>query len=203
MNDKTKYVNLLKAMKKVFDRHKIFFWLDYGTLLGAIRENKIIDWDEDVDIGMDIHDIIKVLDTREDFLNEGYVLKMNKGHGNYLFYDKNTGEHLGCILPTTPIDGYQVRVKYARFIKICILLDNWNTHKKLWRFLFKHKLYKPTTVNSPVDYLGKFKKYKFYGIEFNIPEFPEKYLTYMYGNWKKPDKKGRFNKGTLQEVKNG
>ncbi|MEM2143948.1 MAG: LicD family protein [Candidatus Jordarchaeaceae archaeon] len=42
----------LKMVKEVFDRFGIKFWLDGGTLLGAIREGKIIDWDNDIDLGM-------------------------------------------------------------------------------------------------------------------------------------------------------
>jgi len=44
-------VDLLKQVKEVFDRHGIIFWLDCGTLLGAVREGKLLEWDNDVDLG--------------------------------------------------------------------------------------------------------------------------------------------------------
>jgi hypothetical protein len=41
----------LRDVKAVFDRAGIRFWLDYGTLLGAVRERRMIEWDSDIDLG--------------------------------------------------------------------------------------------------------------------------------------------------------
>ena len=41
----------LKELKEILDRFEVRYWLDYGTLLGAIRNGKFIEWDEDVDLG--------------------------------------------------------------------------------------------------------------------------------------------------------
>ena len=48
--EEQKAVKALKEVKKVLDDHKITFWLNYGTLLGAIRDNKFIPWDTDIDL---------------------------------------------------------------------------------------------------------------------------------------------------------
>ena len=51
----------LRQIKKIFDKHKIDFWLDFGTLLGAFRDKQIIPWDKDIDLGMWREDLQKLL----------------------------------------------------------------------------------------------------------------------------------------------
>lgn len=45
-----KMIPLLKEVKKAFDAYNIPFWLEGGTLLGAIRDGKVIPWDDDIDL---------------------------------------------------------------------------------------------------------------------------------------------------------
>ena len=42
-------VNLLHQIKEVLDKHNIKFWLECGTLLGAVRNGKFIPWEHDLD----------------------------------------------------------------------------------------------------------------------------------------------------------
>ena len=43
---------MMKRVHEVCVKHNIKYWLDYGSLLGAIRHNGFIPWDDDLDIGM-------------------------------------------------------------------------------------------------------------------------------------------------------
>lgn len=42
----------LQSLDKVFKELKCDYWLDFGTLLGAVRENNFIEHDCDIDVGM-------------------------------------------------------------------------------------------------------------------------------------------------------
>ena len=56
---------LLRILDKVCERNNLTYWLDYGTLLGAIRHEGFIPWDDDADVSM----------PREDFDRAKVVLK--------------------------------------------------------------------------------------------------------------------------------
>ena len=45
-------VKALMEIKNVLDKHGLKFWLDFGTLLGAVRDKKILPWDVDIDLSL-------------------------------------------------------------------------------------------------------------------------------------------------------
>ena len=47
---------LLRLFHEVCQKHQLTYWLDWGTLLGAIRHNGFIPWDDDLDVCMPRND---------------------------------------------------------------------------------------------------------------------------------------------------
>lgn len=47
-----KMLAMLEAIDAICQKHDLDYWLDAGTLLGAIRHQGFIPWDDDMDIGM-------------------------------------------------------------------------------------------------------------------------------------------------------
>mgnify|MGYP003997540445 FL=1 len=51
MEKKTLILRMLADTNSVLQKLGIVYWLDCGTLLGAIRDNQLIAWDNDIDLG--------------------------------------------------------------------------------------------------------------------------------------------------------
>lgn len=54
----TSVLDLIKIIQ-TFEREKIQYWLCHGTLLGIVRENRLLPWDNDIDIAVFHDDISK------------------------------------------------------------------------------------------------------------------------------------------------
>lgn len=87
---------IMKYIDEVCREHNLRYSLSYGTLLGAVRHENFIPWDDDLDIIMPRPDFDKLLELLRQDIKEGlglldtydldnfYALKMAK------VYDKNT-----------------------------------------------------------------------------------------------------------------
>jgi len=197
--DHKKIVKALKELKRVFEKHDILFWLEAGTLIGAVREGKIIPWDDDADITIWIKDGYKLIDARKDFENTEFDINIISVHiptygvGHFEIIDRKTRKHLICILFNYVTKGYMVRARFSppmsNVIKYFFYSKNDTLFKLSWKILMKFHFYKDEKVRYPIECFGSPQKIKFYGEYFYIPEHYDECLTHMYGNWRVPDEK--------------
>ena len=76
-------IEILDAVDTFCRRHNIRYWLDSGTLIGAVRHKGYIPWDDDIDIGM----------LREDY--NRFVRDFNKENERYLLRCPENDRHWG------------------------------------------------------------------------------------------------------------
>lgn len=75
---KTVMVDILINIDSICEKHDINYWIDFGTLLGAVRHNGFIPWDDDIDITMPRADYNKFLMVAKEELNKNYLLHNNE-----------------------------------------------------------------------------------------------------------------------------
>lgn len=71
-------------MTAIFEKHGVRYFLDAGTLLGVVREQRLLPWDNDLDLATTEEFEEKILALRLPFALKGYRLRVKR-------YERATG----------------------------------------------------------------------------------------------------------------
>jgi len=209
------WIRALREVKGILDSGGIRYWLDQGTLLGAVRDSKFIPWDTDIDLGTTYGEAKKIIKEIPKLEEEGYKISirdfaiyLSKGSVSmglcfYRFEEDKAWTQNGMISPK--FDGM---LKYlylsAERLPYKDLYKENNIKTKVLFFLipsfvsrtFRKILFKICKLFGqkycvfviPKFYFENLGKIIFYDMEFNTPFSPEECLPLWYGeNWKKPN----------------
>ena len=146
-----------RVIDLLFRKNDVAYWLDGGSLLGAVRHGGFIPWDYDGDIEILAGDVFKVIGLEDEFANYGITLS-TKWLKNY-----------GRIVLTEPV---HVDIFLTRWIKkqsVLVLFDK-ASRKAYRKNLFRKKDLFPL------------KRMMFGPVEVNVPNDSEAYIRRYYGN---------------------
>lgn len=74
---------ILKEVVRICDKHNLTYYLDYGTLLGAVRHKGFIPWDNDIDIEMPIDDYRKFLKIAPKEISKDFFVQTYESDPGY------------------------------------------------------------------------------------------------------------------------
>ncbi len=169
-------LNLSKIVGKILNNLEIKWFIESGTLMGAWRNNRLIDDDDDFDIAIILDDVTdiseKLLKLNNNINSElplgcksrivsSYCHKLEvyiEQYGKYILPDKRYG---GADFHHVTVDLQVYGVKY-------------NTIYPLY-YLYKTPIY----INQ--DYIYPLKSIHLEDDIFNSPNNPEQFLTHIYG----------------------
>lgn len=161
-------LRMLKIVDDICQRHNISYWLEAGTLLGAIRHQGFIPWDDDLDISMLRQDYQKFIaiapdelpadvflqteHTDKGYFNPGCGLKLRDTKSFLLEPHEREDKrfHQGIFLDIIPYDN----VPHG--------FDHYHQQKKQTKKLIKTKRAKIVTYNACQSYITHIK-YKLLG----------------------------------------
>ena len=144
-------LTIYKEVISVLRRFNLNIYTTGGTLLGIIRDNNLIPWDDDIDMDMMYEEFVPNMYKIKDVLVEnGYIVRLieTKEFPKMSFY------------------------KRGQKISICAL-----TKKGKWRMRPSYRYKNKHFTNS--------KHITFNNMELLVPNPPEEYLSWVYGDWKK------------------
>lgn len=79
-------LEILLEVDRICKRHNIPYWLSSGTLIGAMRHNGFIPWDDDLDIEMMRKDYLRLMRVLPQELPEWLALQNDETDPNYFYF---------------------------------------------------------------------------------------------------------------------
>ena len=200
-------VELMRIFDKICEKYQLVYWMDYGTLLGAVRHKGFIPWDDDLDVAMPRKDYMKLRSVLKkelgeyDFAYEGTDIMCRIGYG---YKHSETGikidvfpvDHCtmnGCIKDVESIlerrilkyrKQYLRKRKHTPMWKMDALKEQMINVDKNGRY---HIIYHgpefmyPRVVMHDRSDIFPLQKIEFEGAEFAAPANLDAYLKRIYG----------------------
>ncbi|OEF97718.1 LicD family protein [Desulfuribacillus alkaliarsenatis] len=160
-----------------FEKNNIKHFIDFGALLGIVREGDFISWDDDIDIAIYASDFDKVAEILKNNIYKNSIDSSVQWEG-FLAYNKSDDSAISIdltIKDNQPIKKFSINISAIYFDE-------------------EHAI---TGVNhAPKHHFTQYEKINYFGKQIRVPYEYESYLEFTYGNWRQPKKDTSFADNT-------
>ena len=171
---------MLHDVTRIFEMTKAPYWLEGGTLLGIIREQRLLPWDNDMDISMFDSHKLKLFFIIPMLIFRGYRLTFQNHQADMGPFKKGQ-------LKIIKIRNYTRRFKKGT-VTLDIFIKRQVQEDCLWVVGINQRVLKST----PASFTTNLSFWDFKDKEYSIPQDYDGYLTYRYNEWKTPQKEWDF-----------
>jgi len=159
---------MLRRVTDLLDRKGIEYWLEGGTLLGVIRENRLLPWDNDMDISLTEAYYDALLDAVGEIRKLGYMVWFKEFERDDAPFKKGIKRII------------KIRNRKLHFIRGEVALDIFIKFEQEGEYFWQVGQKKKSV---PAHFYQHLKRHTFDGKSYLIPQESEAYLSYRYGAW--------------------
>jgi len=171
----------LSLLGRIFDEKKIDYILEGGTLLGIVREDRLLPWDTDIDISVRSDQAEKIVSQLWRFWIRGYKTRVKR-------FKKDVGPFKKGDIRIIKIQRHILYLKRFEMVDIFV---KYKVGDEYLNIVGK----KPAIIrNFPSVYLENCEKIEYRGQLYRAPINKEEYLELIYGDWKTPKKEWDYTK---------
>lgn len=174
---------MLKDVTAILERADIHYILEAGTLLGIIRENRLLPWDNDLDITIISGHCKSLLRIRWKFWLRGYRTRIRR-------YKKDIG-------PFKKGMERIIKIQTTKFFfrKDISLMDIFVKYPIEHEYQWTVSVKRPVLKGSPKKFYDERTQIDYNGKKYFVPLDYKGYLKFRYGNWEVPVKTWNFRTG--------
>jgi len=165
---------LMQALADAAAQYGVRMCLDFGTLLGAMREKDFIPWDDDIDFTLVEQDLPALV---ENLPAVKALLPLLPGTFLDLAMFSQDGRPVAVVLTFHNAPGHEVIVPF----EIGMLRRTFEDGSAITTGL-------GTEFIAPERHFRSYDRVGFLGRTFHVPHDAEAYLDFLYGDWRTPKK---------------
>jgi lipopolysaccharide cholinephosphotransferase len=124
-------LRILIEFDRICVKYGLTYWLDFGTLLGAVRHRGFIPWDDDLDVSMPYGDYRHFLKIAAKELKEDFFLQTKQSDPHYINYFA------------------KIRDRHSTFVDVWETGKDIRYHQGIYIDIFPAMRISEKTLNSP------------------------------------------------------